>query len=299
MNSSLQRIAVSTLRQFRPRSSITSEGVVTLIRPFSNASSSSSSSQTATTTNARVGEGMNTNTNNNNNSNRPPSQAATLEGTRTAVLAAALKEVHQYGWTEDAFAAAALKLKSSSLLNSASSLSTIGMLTTDDLIGFCMDQWNIQLKQDLAEEENNNDNNKQSQLSVDQLLLKGLRTRLEYLIPYLESNRWHEGMALGIRGPSNALQTQRQLKEMIDIIVHNANIRDRSNNLGVGEKMALGVVYVATELHLLTGKIRSRICHVVSFSLCIVNGALRPILKLCRLFPWLCRYMEISRKPYA
>jgi len=123
----------------------------------------------------------------------------------------------------------------------------MGMVTVDELIGFCMDEWNFRLYDDLKaqQQEQAGDN-----LNLLSSLEDGLKTRLEYLIPYLQSHRWHEGMALGVRGPANALQTRAQLQEMIDILVNAASFPPPA--LGTTDKMALGAVYVATELHMLT-----------------------------------------------
>ena len=127
------------------------------------------------------------------------------------------------------------------------SSSVMGMVTVDELIGFCMDEWNFRLYDDLKaqQQEQAGDN-----LNLLSSLEDGLKTRLEYLIPYLQSHRWHEGMALGVRGPANALQTRAQLQEMIDILVNAASFPPPA--LGTTDKMALGAVYVATELHMLT-----------------------------------------------
>ena len=167
-----------------------------------------------------------------------------LEAIRTSILQSALEEVHNYGWTEDALAAATTNKSTTN--NQHMSMSVMGMITVDELIGFCMDQWNDQLKEDLQKKQESFLN----ESDISDPLEEGLKTRLEYLIPYLESNRWHEGMALGIRGPSNALQTQKQLQQMVDIVVESAG----RTELGTPERMALGAVYVATELHLLTDK---------------------------------------------
>lgn len=151
-------------------------------------------------------------------------------------------------------------------------MSVVGMMTVDDLIGFCMDEMNRQLRLDLLErnlkQERQEASNTTTTTTSNQShyarlnaatthnngtdpLEEGIRMRLEYLSPYLKSGRWHEGMALGVRGPSNALQTRQQLQEMIECIVdHSTNIK--TLQYSTPTKMALGAVYVATELHLLS-----------------------------------------------
>ncbi|CAB9499205.1 biosynthesis protein COQ9 [Seminavis robusta] len=187
-------------------------------------------------------------------SNQWDPNTTALSNIRTAILKSSLQEVHHHGWTEDALAAGTAAVKQQHG-DKKISMSVVGLLSVDDLIAFCMDQWNIQLKQDLFElrhqkqSTSEKDEEKENITSNKDPLERGIQTRLQYLIPYLQSQRWHEGMALGIRGPTNALQTQRQLQEMIEIIIATSN---NHPELGTTEKMALGAVYVATELHLLT-----------------------------------------------
>jgi ubiquinone biosynthesis protein COQ9 len=170
-------------------------------------------------------------------------------------LKSALDKVHHHGWTNDALAAGTdcVKEKFNNHSNTNMSMSVVGMITVDDLIAFCMDQWNVKLQQDLEQKRQHKDATCADKAPIyhsdEDPLEAGIKTRLQYLIPYLQSRKWHEGMALGIMGPSNAHQTQQQLKEMIEIIVASAEL---PNMLGLPQKMALGAVYVATELHLLT-----------------------------------------------
>jgi ubiquinone biosynthesis protein COQ9 len=165
-----------------------------------------------------------------------------LSTIRLSILKSALEQVHHHGWTDDALAAGAVAVRKN---NNEMSISVVGMISLDDLIAYCMDEWNVRLKQDLEQEKQQQQHN-----AKGDALETGIKTRLQYLLPYLQSRTWHEGMALGIRGPSNAFQTQQQLKEMIEIIVVASSAS--TEELGLPQKMALGAVYVATELHLLT-----------------------------------------------
>jgi ubiquinone biosynthesis protein COQ9 len=179
---------------------------------------------------------------------------------RASILQSALDKVHHHGWTDDALAAGTASVREKFNHNNEDnmSLSVVGLITVDDLIAFCMDQWNVKLQQDLeqkrqqAEQQYNTVKEANDKATIhhhEDALEAGIKTRLQYIIPYLQSHKWHEGMALGIRGPSNAFQTQQQLKEMIEIIVVSAKL---PSTLGLTQKMALGAIYVMTELHLLT-----------------------------------------------
>jgi len=214
----------------------------------------------ASDTNAAAG---NASSNNNNKS---------LSHIRTSILTQALMEVHHYGWTDDALAAATMSIQqASTTTNTSGSMSVVGMITVDDLIGFCMNEMNRQLAKDLMEKQQQQHAQTSSPSSSQKnishyaelnaargggggaTLEEGMRTRLEYLVPYLKSGRWHEGMALGVRGPTNALKTRKQLQELVDILVqHTAAAGSDAAQLSTPERMALGAVYVTTELHMLT-----------------------------------------------
>jgi Uncharacterized conserved protein len=97
-------------------------------------------------------------------------------------------------------------------------------------------------------------------LSHAQVMEWGIRTRLEMNIPYVRSQRWHEGMALGAM-PVNTFQTANHLEKMVKIIeggMMRCSNQDskhpagQTSSFGLLERGAIGALYVATELHLLS-----------------------------------------------
>jgi ubiquinone biosynthesis protein COQ9 len=143
---------------------------------------------------------------------------------------AALKQVPEYGWTQDAITAA--------VLHNKMPISMSGMLTPSELVNWLMDDMNQQLKkqQQLDDDENENDD------ETHTTTLKKMKWRLQQVIPLVESGQWQHGMALGLT--STPLTTQSQLQEFIELVAP-----PDSSTL---YKTALGGIFVATELHLLT-----------------------------------------------
>jgi ubiquinone biosynthesis protein COQ9 len=163
---------------------------------------------------------------------------------RRLLEAALLRHVPEYGWTDDAIVAAAADVVG----NEGSSLAAIaGWISPDDLIAFSMDHWNEQWCAELEKEAPAGDR------QVDRIV-DALKRRLKYLQPYVQSRRWHEGMALGLRNPP---RTQGQLKELVSIAVDstsNPPLVDDFQPVSWTEQLGLGAVYVAVELHMLTDK---------------------------------------------
>jgi len=168
----------------------------------------------------------------NNKSNDDPMQEI-----KNKLLKSALEQVPVYGWTNDAIVAAAQE-------QTPASLSIAGMITPNDLIHYCMNQYNQQLQQELQTQQPVW--KEQNTPMVDRIVF-GMQRRLEYLDDLIQSQQWHQGMAMGVR-PDNALTTRQQLQELIDILVNGVELYD----VGHVQRLALGAVYVATELHLLT-----------------------------------------------
>jgi len=112
-----------------------------------------------------------------------------------------------------------------------------------------MQDCNTQLSQNLKEKEIEDE-----RMTHTDVIEWGIKTRLEMNIPFVKSKRWAEGMALGAM-PLNACETANHLEEMVKIIESgmmrcggNAN----QQALGIMERGAIGAVYIATELHLLS-----------------------------------------------
>lgn len=194
-----------------------------------------------------------------NESNISPSSLSKEDQHRRQILNASLMHVHQYGWTEEAIA--------QGVISAGFPPSYIGMMADSQnkplcLISFFMEESNNQLKEKLRFfcERGGNDRVSPNRADVMEF---AIRTRLGMVQQYVNTKRWHEGMALGAMYPSNAITTALQLEELMDIIANEMANTDagtptsqlHSNNLlqplGQLDRIAIGAVYVATELHML------------------------------------------------
>lgn len=161
-----------------------------------------------------------------------------------SILKAALPHVHQHGWTEQALA--------QGVLTSKLPPSYIGLIEDkkSELIHFFMKNSNKELEYILQQTDIEGQN-----MTHSQVIEVAMRKRLEMNVPYIKSQRWAEGMALGAM-PLNACHTANHLEQLM-IIIENAMMRCNNNGvqaspLGILERGALGAVYIATELHLLS-----------------------------------------------
>lgn len=147
-----------------------------------------------------------------------------MSDAKTRLAKAALKQVPKHGWTQDAIAFAAAE-------DPKLSLSMSGLLTASELVGWFMDDMNQQLKL--------KDFNENQQF-------RAIQWRLQQVLPFVESGQWHKGMAMGLSTP---LTTQSQLHEFIELVAPNGSSQ--------AYQTALGAIFVATELHLLTDSSRN------------------------------------------
>jgi rpsU-divergently transcribed protein len=187
---------------------------------------------------------------------------------RKDILNSSLEHVHQYGWTEDSIA--------HGIVSNTKKYppSFIGMMNdnhskSSDLIHFFMKECNLKLKSHLDGRKmqtqmqsqgddgkvNMNANANTNTTDHGELLKYGIQHRLEMVIPFVRSNTWSQGMAVGAT-PYNAMSTASHLEEIVDILedslLADANTNSTSRrNLNPLERTAIGAVYVTTELHLL------------------------------------------------
>lgn len=112
-----------------------------------------------------------------------------------------------------------------------------------DLINFFMMDCNNKLENEFKTLRTKEDFQK---MTHSQIIEWGIRKRLEMNVSYVRSKRWHEGMALGAI-PTNAYETATHLEAMVKIIENNMG-----QSLNQLERAAIGAVYIATELHLLS-----------------------------------------------
>lgn len=176
-------------------------------------------------------------------SNHTTATSDSLEEARIQIIQSSLAQVHQHGWTEDAILEAVTSNKLS--------LTLIGMASPSDLITYFMDDCQQQFQSELdktylpiwKEQENAN---------VSERLVTCIKTRLQMVLPYIKSNQWHQGMAMGATStPSTtAAQLDALVQSISDAIVVGST-NSHHPPLGVVERVAIGALYVSTELHLL------------------------------------------------
>jgi ubiquinone biosynthesis protein COQ9 len=145
------------------------------------------------------------------------------------LLQAALKQVHEHGWTQKAITAAVLD-------HPRLSLSMAGMITPSELVSYCMDDWNRQLQSKCQQQFADSSSDTELELEFE-----AIQFRLQCEIPWIQSGRWHEAMAVGLL--QQPLRTRQQLHDIIETIAPHATM---------ARQAGLGATYAATELHLLT-----------------------------------------------
>ena len=191
--------------------------------PSASATPSSPSSSTTNDSNENIATTATTSTSN-----------TLMNDPRQALLEAALVQVPEHGWTRQAIVAAV------PLAFPGASLSMAGQITPQDMVAFCMDQWNQQLYKDLT-------TTTDPKLSIAQ----ALQRRLEYQVPLVQCGRWQQAMAMGLHTPQ---QTSQQLQTLIHTVLSHAAAPSSSMTQhppSTIAQLALGGIYVATELHLL------------------------------------------------
>jgi len=177
--------------------------------------------------------------------------AEPIEQRRQSILTHALRRVHDEGWTADAVASGTLDagFPPACIGHASSATSSFG---SADLVCFFMEQCNADLREKLAELNESRDGEspeETSERTVAARLHQALRIRLSMAVPYVNSNRWHEGMAIGAL-PQNAVGTARQLDDMADSVfryaVGNGSSPDPT------QRAAVVAAYASAELHLLS-----------------------------------------------
>mmetsp|Transcript_51322 Transcript_51322/g.154210 ORF Transcript_51322/g.154210 Transcript_51322/m.154210 type:complete len:376 (-) Transcript_51322:50-1177(-) len=171
--------------------------------------------------------------------------ATNLDDGKKAILTSALHHVHEHGWTEDALAAGVMSVS----LPPA----TIGLVSggRTDLVSHFMDRCNADLREVLHREWQPKWDEEQT--PVRERIARALQMRLEMVVPYVQSGRWHEGMALGVSSPSTAAVTAGQLDTMAGIVADAAGL-SASEAFGTPGRAAIASAFASAELHLLTDK---------------------------------------------
>ena len=179
-----------------------------------------------------------------------------LQQRRHTILNHALQRVHDEGWTDDAIASGVIDagLPPSYIGQATSSTSSFG---SSDLVSFFMDECNASLKQQLMDEEkeknteSSSTNDDKSVDNVSSRIHKALQLRLSMVLPFVSSNKWHEGMAIGAL-PQNAYNTAEQLDDMANIVLDYALEGNNVGNHSPTHRTAVIAAYASTELHLLS-----------------------------------------------
>jgi len=119
-----------------------------------------------------------------------------------------------------------------------------------------MNECNASLKQQLIKEEkkntgSNSTNDNKSVDNVSYRIHKALQLRLSMVLPFVSSNKWHEGMAIGAL-PQNAYNTAEQLDDMANIVLDYALEGNNVGNHSPTHRTAIIAAYASSELHLLS-----------------------------------------------
>ena len=187
----------------------------------------------------------------------------TLEQRRHSILTHALQRVHDEGWTDDAIASGTLDagLPPTYIGQAMSSTSIFG---SADLVAFFMDECNNNLRKELNNKSLADDNNDDKATKI----YHALKLRLSMTLPFVSSNRWHEGMAIGAL-PQNAYKTAQQLDEMATLVLEYALGAEKgnSNNANAAQRAVIVAAYAAAELHLLSTDVNNNGSSVASVSL--------------------------------
>jgi ubiquinone biosynthesis protein COQ9 len=186
------------------------------------------------------------------------------------ILTHALPHVHDDGWTDDAIASGTLdaNLPPSyiGMMGDGLSSSSTLPLGNADLVAFFMEECNETLKLQLAAAAELEPIVSTASMTQDEYynhissrIYNAMHQRLSLVIPFVKSNRWHEGMAIGAL-PQNAIRTIQQLDTMANIVLDYA--LSSGSKMGGGEtysitrtpaqRTAIVAAYAAAELHLLS-----------------------------------------------
>jgi len=173
---------------------------------------------------------------------------------REDILAAGLEHVQVLGWSSDAIARGCSEV--------GLSVASVGMFSNGagDLVSYFLERCNSELDGKLtdlkerrpsAEERfSGMGEEERTETRTTEKLAAAVQMRLEMVLPYIDT--WPQAMAVGAL-PQNCVQTMKLNAALMDIIWH--HVGDQTQSLEwYSKRAALGAVYAATELHLLTDK---------------------------------------------
>mmetsp|Transcript_816 Transcript_816/g.1561 ORF Transcript_816/g.1561 Transcript_816/m.1561 type:complete len:429 (-) Transcript_816:104-1390(-) len=186
-------------------------------------------------------------------------QSVDIKQRTRQILSHALQRVHVEGWTDEAIASGTLDAGFPPSYIGQASPST-SLFGSADLVAFFMEECNINLKQQLAElVENEKESKNATTLTISPAdyasrIYKALQIRLSMVTPFVASQKWHEGMAIGAL-PQNAYRTSQQLDEMANIVLEyvlGASEDGVTSLAGISQRTAIIAAYASSELHLLS-----------------------------------------------
>ena len=91
----------------------------------------------------------------------------------------------------------------------------------------------------------------QNEIKTEKAFIEyAIRKRLEMVGPYIRSQRWAEGMALGA-SPFQVQETAKHLEAIVSIIEENLSIYFKDVSISLLDRGGIGTIYIATELHML------------------------------------------------
>jgi rpsU-divergently transcribed protein len=177
---------------------------------------------------------------------------ASMESQKGVILDHSLRQVKEYGWSEDAIAAG--------VLSAGLPIAMVGLVTQQkeasaavNLVMHYMERCNCNLLQELERKKRQHETETMSEM---QKLFYAVQLRLRMNIPHVSTKRWHEAMAIGISTPYVALQTSGKLRSMAQIILSFAgsSLSEGSvtHKTTLPQESALNALYIVTELFMLT-----------------------------------------------
>lgn len=169
------------------------------------------------------------------------------EEIKTEILDMALKEVHVHGWTRTAIAAAATKLGQPSVV---SGLVTRGGV---DLVLHHVQSSNKKLDIWMEQEVRRLTADGDKKLPIGKFVRSAIIERLKMNIPFIESDRWTEALALSASNPQVASESLCFLQQLCDDIWYRAGDTSTDYNW-YSKRITLAAVYTSTEVFLLQDK---------------------------------------------
>lgn len=157
---------------------------------------------------------------------------------KEAILDGALTHVGEHGWSVDAIA--------QSCQDEGLSVASAGMFPGG--AGDLVEHFLVKCNRDLNDKLGGPIEGEHTAEDVTECLGGAVRARLEMVLPYIDT--WPQAMAIAAL-PPNSVRTLQLHAELMDLIWTHTGDDSRSAEW-FSRRVALGAVYAATELHLLT-----------------------------------------------